>query len=272
LSTTAVVVGVSTMDSRPAVRWAAEEAVARKAELRLVTATHEGQAPRGVTAGWMLASEAAACWPGLTVTTDIATGPPAVVLRAAAADADLLVVGGDDASPFMEALSGSVPGELMTTTPCSLAVVPRREWTTPAPTPVVVGLDEATTARPALSYAFATAARAGRPVTVMCCGLAPAVPHALIAFGEVCPDVSVTVEKAVGNPEALLTTASRAAGLLVLGSRSRLVSWVFGSVSRNLIRRGYCPVVIARDRPVTTVPAPRDSRDDQPDPHTEHCP
>ena len=260
MSSTAVVAGVSTMDSRPVVRWAAEEAAARHVELRLVTAVPERRASPDVTAGWVLAAEVAACWPGLAVTTDVATGQPAAVLRAAAVGADLLVVGGDDVSPFMEAIKGSVPGELLTTAPCSVAVVPRREWTTPAPTPVVVGLDEPDTADTALAYAFAAAARAGLRVKVMCCapGVRTVLRQALVGFGELFPDVVFTVEEAVGDPEVLLATASRAAALVVLGSRSRFVSWLFGSVSRNLIRRGHCPVVIAREPVAPTVPAPRD--------------
>lgn len=274
MSSAAVVAGVSTMDSRPVVRWAAAEAAARHVELRLVTAAPDRHASPGVTAGWVLAAEVAACWPGLAVTTDVVGGPPAVVLRAAAADADLLVVGGDDVSPFMEAIKGSVSGELLTTAPCSVGVVPRREWTTPAPTPVAVGLDEPTTADTALAYAFAAAARAGRPVTVICC--APYggadVAHALTGFGELYPDVVVTVEEAVGDPEVRLAAASRAAALLVLGSRSRFVSWLFGSVSRNLIRRGHCPVVIAREPVVAAVPAPRDHARHGAEPYAEPCP
>lgn len=148
-----IVVGVSTFDShRWVVAWAAAEAAARDAELRLLTARPGPAAPdRYLPSDPAPAYRAAAelelagmvvyvntGWPGLSVSTELATGPPAEVLRAAAEYADLLVVGADDASPFTEAISGSVPGDLLATAPCPLAVVPRREWTPPTAAPVAV--------------------------------------------------------------------------------------------------------------------------------------
>jgi nucleotide-binding universal stress UspA family protein len=55
-----------------------------------------------------------------------------------------------------------------------------------------------------------------------------------------------------GSPAAALTTAGRAADLLVLGSHghSHLRHAVLGSVSEECIRRATCPVV------VIPVPAP----------------
>lgn len=264
-----VVAGVSTFDSRRSlVAWAAAEATARGAELRLLTARPAPAAPDlylpadpapeyQVSAERQLAEVAAyvnAGWPGLAVTTELAFGPPAGVLRAAAEDAELLVVGADDASPFTEAISGSVPGDLLTTAPCPLAVVPRREWAPPAAAPVVVALDEHGTAQSAVAYAFAAADRSGRPLTVLHC--LPPGPHdssgsvarALIGFGELYPEVEVTDEIVRGEPRYVLTDLSRHAALLVLGTRGRgrLASGLFGSVSRYLIRHGGCPVVVAR--------------------------
>jgi nucleotide-binding universal stress UspA family protein len=270
-----VVAGVSTFDShRPLVAWAAAEAAARGAELRLLTArpgpaasdqyppsdpapAYGAAAERELTE---MAAYVSTGWPGLVVSTELVAGPPAAVLRAAAEDADLLVVGADDASPFTEAISGSVPGDLLATAPCPLAVVPREaqgEWaesTLPASAPVVVALDEHGTAQAAVTYAFATAARSGRPLTVLHC--LPPGPHdssisvarALIGFRELYPDVAVTDEIVHGDPRYVLTDISRNAALLVLGSRGRgrLASGLFGSVSRYLIRHGGCPVVVAR--------------------------
>ncbi|WP_291407366.1 universal stress protein [Actinophytocola sp.] len=272
-----VVAGVSTIYGRAVVRWAAAEAHARHAELRLVTAQPAAAVPdrylpndvatahRAAAVRLLadLAGEMATGWPGVIVTTDLATGPPAAVLRAAAEEADLLVVGADDASPFTEAISGSVPGDLLTTSPCPLAVVPRREWTAstalPASAPVVVALDESTISHAALAYGYAAAARTGRPLTVVRCvtagsfdqAAATAQARLLIAFGELYPDVAVSTEVEPGDPRHVLVAASRRAALLVLGSRGRgrLASSLFGSVSRDLIRRSGCPVVIARTQP-----------------------
>lgn len=264
-----VVAGVSTSDNGPVVHWAAEEAAARRAGLRLVTArpgpaaadrylpndvaVEHRAAAQALLAG--LAADVAARWPGLTVTTEVLAGPPAAVLRDAAAEADLLVVGADDASAFTEAIRGSVPGDLLTSAPCPLAVVPRREWPgAPASAPVVVALDESTGAQAALAYGYGAAARAGRPLTILRCvtdtGAATPETHALTAFEALYPDVPVTTEMTSGDPRQVLVTASRRAALLVVGSRrrGRVASSLFGSVSRHLIRNGGCPVVVAHTR------------------------
>jgi nucleotide-binding universal stress UspA family protein len=196
-------------------------------------------------------------WPDLVVSTELALGPPAATLRAAGEEADLLVVGADDASPFVEAISGSVPGDLLTTAPCPLVVVPGRERTekaVPPDAPVVVALDGHGAAQAAVAYGFATAARSGRPLTVIHClppsphEISESVAQALIGFGGLYPDVVVTDEIVRGDPRYVLTDTSRSATLLVLGSRGRgrLASGLFGSVGRHLIRRARCPVVVAR--------------------------
>ncbi len=162
------------------------------------------------------------------------------------------MVGADDASPFVEAISGSVPGELLTTTPCPLVVVPRQELTASASALVVVALDEPSASQAALAYAFAAASRSGRALAVVRCvpsgGPAADDARALIGFGELYPDVTVSVEVIEAEPRDALVRVSRSAALLVLGSRGRgrLASGLFGSVSRHLIRRSVCPVVVAR--------------------------
>lgn len=261
-----VLAGVTSIGAVSVVRWAAAEATARHTRLSLVTARPAGAAadrylPNEVAAEHRaeaqrllaeLAAEVTAEWPGLAVRTELVAGPPAAVLRAAAADADLLVIGADDASPFMEAISGSVPGELLTTTPCPLVVVPRRGWPAPASAPVVAAFDESVTSQAALAYAFAAASRSGRSLTVLHCvpsGRAPADPgRGLIGFGGLYPDVAFAVEVTEDEPKDALVRTSRLAALLVLGSRGRgrLASGLFGSVSRDVIRRSACPVVIAR--------------------------
>lgn len=269
-----VVAGVSSFDARlPMVRWAAAEAAERGAELRLVTACPaRGAADRYLPADPADAIRAAAKrrladvakyvvaeWPDLWVSTELLDGTPAWVLRAAAASADLLVVGADDATPFSEAITGSVPGELLTTSPCPLVVVPQTERTVDETARVLVALDEPGTSQAALAYAFAAADRSGRPLCVLRC--LPSGVHdrtartdqarALIGFGELFPRVTVTQELVNGDPRNVLARFSRTAALLVLGSRGRghLASTLFGSVSRNLIRHSGCPVVVAHARP-----------------------
>jgi nucleotide-binding universal stress UspA family protein len=251
-----VVAGVSTRDGRPVVRWAAEEAAARQAELRLVTATRPG-ADEATAARLLdrLAAEAMADWPELVATTRLVAGSPAAVLRAASEDADLLVIGADDASPFAEALRGSLPGDLLHSAPCPLAVVPRRGWTSPMSAPVVVALDESTTSRPALAYGYAATARTGQRLTILRCGTNESLGQGagaeevrlLITFEELYPDVVVSTDLVRDDARQVLVPASHHAALLVVGTKrlGRVASSVFGSVSRDLIRRGACPVVVA---------------------------
>jgi hypothetical protein len=144
----------------------------------------------------------------------------------------------------------------LTTAPCPLAVAPRREWTTPASAPVVVAVDDQGTSTAALAYAFAAASRSGRSLMLLHClqgGERSGVDRALIGFDELYPGVDVTTEVRRGNAAETLVTASRSAAQLVLGSRGRgrLASGLFGSVSRSLIRRAECPVVVARARAAT---------------------
>jgi nucleotide-binding universal stress UspA family protein len=258
-----IVVGVSSSDERVSmVRWAAEEAAGRDGELTLVTAlpapapparylpvdTHREAVRRRLTG---MAAVVADEWPNLAVRTELVDGPPAEALREAAADAVLLVVGADDRGAFVEAMVGSVPGELLTTAPCPLAVVPPRERTVSAGAPVVVALDGSTSLA-ALDYGYAAAIRTGHPLTVLHCVPDPSHQaernQTLIAFRERCPSVAVLVETVEGDPAHVLVAASQRAHQVVLGSRGRgrLASGLFGSVSRTLIRRAGCPVVVAR--------------------------
>jgi nucleotide-binding universal stress UspA family protein len=268
-----IVAGVSPADYRlPMVRWAAAEAAARGAELRLVTAVPapaaaEQYLPAGpadaVRAAGQdhlaaAAEQVTAEFPGLPVTTEVEAGRALDVLRDAGARADLLVVGADDQSPFAEAITGSVPGSLLTTAPCPLVIVPNAESGAGDGTgaPVVAALDDQGTSQAAVAYAFAAADRSGRPLVLLRCVPAdrratPTPPgHALMitAFRGLYPDVGVTEESTADDPSAALTQWSRRATLLVLGSRGRgrLTSTLFGSVGRMLIRRSGCPVVVAR--------------------------
>jgi nucleotide-binding universal stress UspA family protein len=263
-----VVAGVSPVDYRlPVLRWAAAEAVARGSGLRLVTAVParaatEQYLPAGPAdavraAGAAHLAEAAgqlaAEFPGLPVTTSVGAGSALDVLRDAAAGADLLVVGADDQSPFAEAITGSVPGSLLTTAPCPLAVVPYAESVADAGAPVVAALDDQGTSQAAVAYAFAAADRSGRPLVLLRCApagsTAPAGQALMVtACRGIHPDVRVTQETTADDPSDVLAQRSRRAALLVLGSRGRgrLTSTLFGSVSRTLIRRSGCPVLVAR--------------------------
>lgn len=263
-----VVAGVAPADYRlPLILWAAGEAAARGAELYLVTAVPavapteqylpadaaDARRQAGRAHLTDAAEKAKAAHPGLVVTTDVVAGDPVGVLRRAAEVADLLVVGADDQSPFAEAITGSVPGSLLTTAPCPLVVVPHAGRAIAEDAPVLAAVDESGTSQAALAYAFAAAHRSARPLVVLRCLPAENTGSArqalaLTAFRQLYPGVEVTEDVAVGDPKDVLARRSRSAALLVLGSRGhgRLASTLFGSVGRDLIRRSACPVVVAR--------------------------
>jgi nucleotide-binding universal stress UspA family protein len=263
-----VVAGIAPADFRlPMILWAAGEAAARAAELYLVTAVPPVAAPEQYlpsdTAETLrdagrehlvdAAGRARAAHPGLFVMTDVIAGTAVDVLRHAGSEADLIVIGADDQSPFAEAITGSVPGSLLTTSPCPLAVVPHAELSGTQDAPVIAAVDEAGTSQAALAYAFAAANRSGRPLVVLRClpaerGESTAQALTLTAFRQLYPDVTVTEDVAAGDPKDVLAQRSRHAALLVLGSRGhgRITSTLFGSVGRDLIRRSGCPVVVAR--------------------------
>jgi nucleotide-binding universal stress UspA family protein len=241
-----VVAGVSSDARLPMVRWAAAEATCRGTGLRLVTAHTPDQADRDAASRGLadLAAAVATGLPGLEIRTETVVGPPAAVLREAATDAALLVVGAGDASPFTEAIVGSVKGDLLTTAPCPLAVAPRREWTTPASAPVVAAIDGQDTARAVLAYAFGAAARSGRPLTVLRFPPGtdpPAYDQVLTVFESWYPGVDVTTETSHSGTADVLVTVSRTAAQLVLGGHG---TGRFGSVHRTLIRGAGCPVVV----------------------------
>jgi nucleotide-binding universal stress UspA family protein len=242
-----VVAGVGPAGYRvPMLRWAAAEALAREAELRLVTAVPRRAAPEATSlaeAAARLADE----YPGLTLTTAAVDGGPAEVLRQASTEADLLVVGADDGTPFSEAISGSVPGALLTTAPCPFAVVPHAEPRAGADDPVVAAADGAGVSQAALAYAFATADRSGRPLVLLHSRPPDAAGRslALTGFRGLYPDVRFTETVAPGDPRTTLADWSRNAALLILGSR-RPSAPVFGSAQRTLLRHSACPVVVTR--------------------------
>ena len=114
-----VVAGVSPTDLRPElVTWAASEATARGATLELVTACSprsgvEPDDPMVRTTLGRAATLAAERQPGLTIDTRVIPDAPELALRTAATGANLLVIGSDRRSAFVEAITGSVPAGLL---------------------------------------------------------------------------------------------------------------------------------------------------------------
>lgn len=132
--------------------------------------------------------------------------------------------------------------------------VPWTEQTVDRDAPVLVALDEPGTSPGALAYGFAAAERARRPLRVLRClpdGRDDAPQTETRRFGSLHPYVEVIEETVPGDPRDVLVAHSRRVALVVLGSHGhgRLASTLFGSVSRDLIRRSGCPVVVIRPLP-----------------------
>jgi nucleotide-binding universal stress UspA family protein len=134
---------------------------------------------------------------------------------------------------------------------------------------IVVGIDESESSRRALAWAAAEAGRRGSSLELVTTwGLdhadlgpnagpvqgealqhsAEAIQQAAVdqALKDASPDLVVERSIIQGHPADALVAASDHADLVVVGSHGRgaLGTFLFGSVSRTLIKRSHCPVVV----------------------------
>jgi nucleotide-binding universal stress UspA family protein len=136
-----IVVGIDGSDgSRAALRWAHAEAELRRCPLEVVTAWQfpvmtslpafgavpppddlSGEAQASLEA--ILRDEGVASTDGVPVTATVAEGSATAALLAAAADADLLVVGSRGHGGFTGLLLGSVSQQCTSHSPCPVVVV-----------------------------------------------------------------------------------------------------------------------------------------------------
>ena len=276
----AIMVGVAggTFD-RIALGWAAEEAMARHADL-LVCHVRERREPSPsrtdeldpAGSAELLVREAASTahtwFPDLAVTTAVGSERVVSALIRASVDARMLVVGvrGDDGSAGPPL--GSTAEQVTTNARCPVAVI--RPLSAPDLVDVVVGVDGSSHSDVTLRLAAAEARRFGGRLIVVHAYRLPAPaeygpnagvdePHYRVAaeelleraLGRLGPDRDeLKIEtRAVhgGAADALLDAAATAAVLVVgargLGGFERLR---IGSVSQHVLRQAPCPVVITR--------------------------
>lgn len=276
----AIMVGVAggTLD-RIVLGWAAEEAVARHADL-LVCHVRERREPRPLTAGEVepggsaeflvreAASTAHTWFPHLTVTTAVGDNRVASELVRASVDARMLVLGAraDEGAPGLQ--FGSVAEQVATNARCPVAVV--RPPSSPDLVDVVVGVDGSSHSDVTVRLAANEALRfGGRLVVVHAYRLPPPAeygPNAGVDEPRYRAAAEELVEQALerlgadrhalkietravhdGATAALLDAASTAAVLVVgargLGGFERLR---IGSVSQHVLRHAPGTVVIAR--------------------------
>lgn len=203
-------------------------------------------------------------------------GPPAQVLVDHSRDARLVVLGRHGTGWVREAVVGSVAAGVVQHAFCPVAVVPEGEWSVHGV--VVVGVDGSAGADLALDTAAEHAqARDAElrvvtswtsvPVTSTMSYWVVAYPDAspdqlALAHAEqvqevararlarTAPEVKASWEIAEGRAADVLARASRSADLVVVGARGRggLAGLLLGSVSRGVVRRAECPVLVTRAR------------------------
>jgi len=252
-----------------AVEWAAREAAARDASLRIVAvpwawpvSTPPGNywfalsrkasdADRAAAAAAVAAAadRAAALFPGLRVDAEVIPGYPVQVLLSCGAESTMLVVGSRGAGGFAAMMLGSVSRCIATNCPCPAVVV--KSEPIPVRGEVVVGVREPENAGAALRFGFEEAAlRRSRLRVVHAWGspglLGNTLRHeidpddgAAIAAGRLhkllegwtseYPAVELETEIVHDHPGRVLSTASARADLVVLG-------------------RQHIPIRFARDR------------------------
>ncbi|MEU3986048.1 universal stress protein [Streptomyces sp. NPDC026672] len=275
-----------TEESLAALAWAAREAVRRGLPLRVLHAWRfvaydaPGAGDRDTQRGWVrdamadAARTVAGRHPDLAVTVDVVEGPADRALLAAAAGAELLVLGSRGHGAVVGFLLGSVGQQVIAETPRPVVLV--RAGDRPAAEvaghDVVVGQhggpeDSAA----ALRFAFETAAARGAGVRAVRAwtlppvfayspgslkllddagGLEPyeseALADALRPWRERFPGVPVTEHVEMGSAGQVLLAAAARAQLTVVGRRAHrtAVGARIGSVAHGVLHHAECPVAV----------------------------
>ncbi|WP_314225024.1 universal stress protein [Streptomyces zaehneri] len=277
-----IVVGVDPDPSkRPALAWAVDEADRRGLPLRLVHA-------QGMPTGGYRSGEARASWeewnpalhgagdrilegavafaesrrPTVEVSTSLAEGEPAWVLREEAQNASLVVVGSWHLSTRREMFtSASVALPLTAHAPCPVVVVPEPEPVAEQPAYFVVGVDGSPHSAAAVDLAFEEAALHGAALRALYAWHPPllgvldedaALRECRRVLSETVagrtsrhPEVELHHEVVRGHPVGALTAASEHALGLVVGTRGRggFTGMLLGSVSQGVLHHAHCPVI-----------------------------
>jgi nucleotide-binding universal stress UspA family protein len=259
-----------------AVTWAARQAAIEGRPLRLVHARVEESV-------WLLAalsSAPSAVWsedagpmpavldqaldlveamrPDQRVSGRAEVASPAHLLMREAGPASTIVVGNHATSALRHLVVGTIWQAVLGRSTCPVvAVTGRPAW---PDTPIVVGIDEHGTARAAVEFGYAQAARCGVPLRLCHVRRQWPVPaaviagvtarHRLVECAQRYPEVSATAFCRVGDPVTQLMEASADAQLLVVGSRGRCAvrGLCARSVSHALLRRAPCTIAVVPQR------------------------
>ncbi|QIS12537.1 universal stress protein [Nocardia arthritidis] len=208
--------------------------------------------------------------PGLTVETEVAPDQPAELLVRESNSAHMVAIGAGRASELAHigstllAVSAHGHGNIVVVRDTGSERQIRQTG------PVIVGIDDSRTCAPAVAAAFAEASiRETALVAVHATGditltgyanLAATLPiremeaaaHEVLAehlagWQEKYPDVHVTRKVYPAGPAHQLISWSKAAQLVVVGSRGRggFRGLLLGSTSNSLVQHAHCPVMVA---------------------------
>ncbi|MFD5254087.1 universal stress protein [Streptomyces bobili] len=275
-----------TEESLAALAWAAREAVRRDLALRVVHAWRFQRdaaaevADREAQEEWVRAAvreavdDVSGRHPGLRVTNDVLEGDPADTLVAAAAEAELLVLGSRGHGAVVGFLLGSVGQQVIAEArrPVVLVRAGDRASAEVAGHEVVVGQHGSPEdSGPTLRFAFETAATRGASLRAVRAwtlppvfsyspaslkllddagGLEPyekkALADALTPWRERFPDVPVVEHVEIGSAGQVLLSVSGRAQLVVVGRRARrtAVGARIGSVAHGVLHHADCPVAV----------------------------
>ena len=181
------------------------------------------------------------------------------------AEARLVVVGATGSSGVSRSLVGGTAAAVIHHSRCPVAIVPLSHATPDGP--IVVALDDADVSHAIGAFAVREAQAFGRRlVAVHAWSLPDGWPagleeaevngtyrELLSQYTSPADQVGVEVELVVrqGRPVDVLTELSRTASMLVMGTRGRggFAGLLLGSVSRGVVLRASCPLLVLRTSP-----------------------
>ena len=269
-----IVVGTDgTATALRAVAWAAAEARARGAALRILHAapyaTPAAPAGRRRAAGILGRAHAIAHQrePQLDIVVEQLDQQPADALLRASDQAELLVIGlisGTSGQVVLGSLAYSVTAQAR----CPVTVVHSNERTLAPSLPVVVGVQDVSADAPAIALAFADAERHGTGLIVVHVRhgslreritggkndehAATSIAEELSEWRAGHPAVPVDVRVLHGNPAVALMEVAEQSRLAVVASHSHgpAARAVLGSTSQALLRLCPCPVTVVQRKSV----------------------
>ncbi|MFF5516781.1 universal stress protein [Streptomyces coeruleorubidus] len=278
-----------TQESLAALAWAAREAVRRDRPLRVVHAWRfqpqealeagiagdaDSQAERVHSAVTDAVGTITERHPDLEVTTDVVEGAVVDTLVAAAAGAELLVLGSRGHGPIVGFLLGSVGQQVIAeaTRPVVLVRAGDQPSVEAAGREIVVGQQgDPEDSADALRFAFETAATRGATVRVVRAwtlppvfayspgslklldeagGLEPyekkALAAAVLPWRERFPAVAVEEHVEMGSAGQVLLSVAGTAQLMIVGRRAHrtAVGARIGSVAHGVLHHADCPVAV----------------------------